>query len=344
MSPKAMIGMSGGVDSSVAAYLVQKAGYQCIGTTMQLHDDAAAQIADAKAVCDRLGMDFCTMDLQKAFRTHVQAHFVAAYENGLTPNPCIECNKHLKFGLFWEEAQKHGCSHIVTGHYARIEKAEDGYRLKKGLEAQKDQSYFLYGIPRQLLAHILFPLGSLDKATVRQIAESQELVTARKKDSQDICFVPDGDYMTFLRSFTGKTYAPGQYLDLSGKVVGQHQGAVAYTLGQRKGLGIALGEPTYVCAKDMSANTVTVGPNEALFHNELLATDWNWLSPAPTAPLRCMAKARSRMTEQPATVYSEGFDYRVVFDEPQRALTPGQAVVLYDGDTVLGGGTISQII
>ena len=343
MAKKVMIGMSGGVDSSVAAFLLASAGYECIGTTMQLHDAAQAQIQDATAVCDRLGISFCSLNAQQAFREKVQAHFVWAYENGLTPNPCIECNKHLKFGLFWEAAKAQGCTHIATGHYARVEEENGIFHLKKGKEAQKDQSYFLYGIPYSLLPHILFPLGELDKASVRQIAESQGLVTARKKDSQDICFVPDGDYMTFLRSFTDKDYAPGNYLDLNGKVVGQHQGAVAYTIGQRKGLGIALGEPVYVCGKDMTKNTVTVGPNDALFQKLLRANDWNWLSPIPTEPLRCMAKARSRMAEQPATVYPEdnGF-YRVEFDDPQRAITPGQAVVLYDNDAVLGGGTITE--
>ncbi len=342
---KVLIGMSGGVDSSAAACLLQREGYRCIGATMQLHDDAAEQVKDAQLVCERMGLDFTVLDMRSAFRTFVQQQFVEAYENGLTPNPCVVCNKNLKFGLFWEAAQKLGCSALATGHYARIGWENGIYTLKKAADEAKDQSYFLYCIPAELLPHIRFPLGDLTKAEARDLAEQNGLVTARKKDSQDICFIPDGDYMTFLRSFTGKRYLPGDYLDLSGKVVGQHQGAVAYTIGQRKGLGIALGKPAYVCAKDMAANTVTVGPNEALFRKSLLANDWNWLSPAPTAPLRCMAKARSRMAEQPATVYpEENGTFRVEFDEPQRAITPGQAVVLYDGDTVLGGGTISNII
>lgn len=341
---KALIGMSGGVDSSAAAVLMQQAGYTCVGATMQLHDDAAQQIPDAKAVCDRLGMDFTVLDMRRDFRTLVQQHFVSSYETGLTPNPCVTCNRHLKFGRMWQEARALGCDILATGHYARIENTPNGWRLKKAADESKDQSYFLYCIPWELLPHIRFPLGDLTKAQARDLVQAQGLITARKKDSQDICFVPDGDYMTFLRIFTGKEYTPGTYLTLDGKAVGTHKGAVAYTIGQRKGLGLAMGEPVYVCGKDMQANTVTVGPNEALFSRELVACDWNWLSPTPTAPLRCMAKARSRMTEQPATLYPAENGFRVVFDEPQRALTPGQAVVLYDGDTVLGGGTIINVI
>ena len=338
---KVMVGMSGGVDSSSAACILKKAGHDCIGATMQLHDDATQQITDARSVCARLDLPFAVLDLQKAFRERVQDHFVAAYEAGVTPNPCIECNKYIKFGLFWEEAQKRGCTHIATGHYARIEEENGRFVLKKALDESKDQSYFLYGIPYPLLAHILFPLGKLTKQEARAIAQDNDLVTAHKKDSQDICFVPEGDYMTFLKAFTGKEYTPGKYLDLQGNPVGTHKGAVAYTIGQRKGLGIALGAPVYVCGKDMQANTVTVGPNEALFQTRLTANDWNWLIPTPAEPMRCLAKARSRMKEQPATVYPlENGCFRVEFDEPQRAITPGQAVVLYEGDRVLGGGTI----
>ena len=342
---KVLIGMSGGVDSSAAACILQAEGYNCIGATMQLHDDAAQQICDAQAVCRRMGMEFTVLNMQDAFRSLVQQQFVDAYESGLTPNPCVVCNKHLKFGLFWEAAQHLGYDAIATGHYARIGCENGVYTLKKAADESKDQSYFLYCIPASLLPHIRFPLGELTKAEARAIAEKHDLINARKKDSQDICFVPDGDYMNFLRSFTGKEYACGAYLDMDGKVVGTHKGAVAYTIGQRKGLGLAMGAPVYVCSKNMAANTVTVGPNEALFSAVLEAADWNWFSPAPTAPLRCMAKARSRMTEQPATVYpAENGVYRVEFDEPQRAITPGQAVVLYEGDTVLGGGTITKTV
>ena len=354
MVDRALIGMSGGVDSSVAAYLTQTAGYECIGATMRLFDSPEStccsldNVEDARAVAFRLGMRFHVFNFTEDFRRQVMEHFAQSYEAGLTPNPCIECNRHLKFSRFLERAKVLGCDYVVTGHYARIRQDETTgrYLLCKAVDSVKDQSYFLYCITQEQLSHTLFPLGSLTKAQVRQIAQEQGFLNAKKRDSQDICFVPDGDYMAFLRSFTGKDYPTGDYLDLSGKVVGQHQGAVGYTLGQRKGLGIAMGQPVYVCHKNMEANTVTVGPNEALFHRTLLANNWNWFPfPDLTEPMRVMAKARSRMTEQPATVYPEenGFA-RVEFDEPQRAITPGQAVVLYNGDMVVGGGTITEVL
>jgi tRNA-specific 2-thiouridylase len=237
---------------------------------------------------------------------------------------------------------------MVTGHYARIrqDEATGRYLLCKAADAAKDQSYFLYAITQEQLKKIRFPLGELTKDQVRSIAQDQGFTNARKRDSQDICFVPDGDYYGFLCRRTGKNYPAGNFLDRSGKVVGKHVGAPAYTLGQRKGLGLAMGAPVYVCAKNMQENTVTVGPNEALFHSVLRAKDWFFFPyPTLTEPIRCKAKARSRMTEQPATVYPEENGFcRVEFDEPQRAITPGQAVVLYDGDMVIGGGTITEVL
>lgn len=353
MAKRALIGMSGGVDSSVAAYLTQQAGFECIGATMQLYNApnaacaAEENVRDAQAVAQRLGMAFHVFDFRNDFRCRVMDHFARSYESGLTPNPCIECNRHLKFTKFLELALDLGCDCIVTGHYARIQKNEatGRYLLRKAKDQAKDQSYFLYGIPQAHLSRVRFPLGELTKAEVRQIADEQGFVNAQKKDSQDICFIPDGDYLSFLKQHTGKDYPAGNYLDLNGNIIGQHNGAVGYTIGQRKGLGIALGAPAYVCAKNMTENTVTLGPNEALFHTTLLANDWNWLAfPALTEPVKLQAKARSRMGEQPATVYPEADGYvRVVFDQPQRALTPGQAVVLYDGDIVVGGGIIREI-
>lgn len=349
---KALIGMSGGVDSSVAAYLMMRQGYTCVGATMRLYTGQdqpccdTTNIDDARGVADRLGIDFHVLDFSQDFRKQVMDHFVSSYEAGLTPNPCVQCNRHLKFDLFLQSALTLGCDCIVTGHYAQIAHNGSRYVLHKAVDASKDQSYFLYSLTQQQLRHTRFPLGELSKADARQIAEEQGFSNAKKRDSQDICFIPDGDYLAFLQRYTGKTYPAGTYLDLDGNAVGTHKSAVAYTLGQRKGLNLAMGEPVYVCAKDMAANTVTVGPNEALYHKELLANDWNWIAiDNLTAPLRVAAKARSRMTEQPATVYpaADGFA-RVVFDEPQRALTPGQAVVLYDGDTVIGGGTITEIL
>ena len=335
----ALIGMSGGVDSSVAAWLMLQQGYRCQGATMRLFENTEE---DALSVCQRLGIPFHVLDNREIFRDTVMEDFVRCYESGLTPNPCILCNRKIKFDLFLQQARQLGCENIVTGHYARIRYENGRYYLYKAADTAKDQSYFLYALTQEQLAHARFPLGELTKPQVRQIAEEQGFINARKSDSQDICFVPDGDYFSFLQRFTGKTYESGDFLDLNGKVVGSHKGAVGYTLGQRKGLGLAMGAPVYVCGKDMACNTVTVGPNEALFTKELVAKDWNWIAfPTLLEPIRCKAKARSRMTEQAATVYPmENGLVKVVFDEPQRAITPGQAVVLYDGDTVLGGGTI----
>lgn len=344
----ALIAMSGGVDSSVAAYLTRQAGFACIGATMLLQESAPEQIQDAQSVAQRMGMPFHVFDCKEAFRCHVMDAFVNAYENGETPNPCIECNRHLKFGLLLEKALELGCDCVVTGHYARIARhpITGRWMLQKARDEAKDQSYFLYALTQNQLSHIRFPLGELTKAEAREIAETQGFVTARKKDSQDICFIPDGDYSAFLRRYTGKTYTAGDFLDTNGKVIGRHKGAVGYTLGQRKGLGLSMGAPVYVCAKDMVANTVTVGTNADLMHTTLLAGNWIWQAiDAIDAPIHVTAKARSRMTEQPATVYpGENGLVKVVFNQPQRALTPGQAIVLYDGDCVIGGGTIQKVL
>lgn len=346
MSEKALIAMSGGVDSSVAAWLTMQAGFSCTGATMQLLDQPSSDASDARAIAERLEISFHILDLRQAFRQDVVEAFVRCYEAGLTPNPCIVCNRRLKFGRLLDAALSLDCRYIVTGHYARIVEENDRFLLKKAADPAKDQSYFLYSLTQYQLSHIRFPLGELTKEDARKIAEEQGFLNARKRDSQDICFIPDGDYFAFLQKYTGKDYPAGDFLNMDGKVVGRHQGAVAYTRGQRKGLGLAMGHPVYVCGKDMKKNTVTVGENEALFSTSLLADDWNFFPfDTLTAPLRCKAKARSRMEEQPATVYPEENGLcRVVFDEPQRALTTGQAVVLYDGDTVLGGGTIREVL
>lgn len=344
---KALIAMSGGVDSSVAAFLSLQEGYECVGGTMELLCDPSGDAGDARAVAKRLNMDFHVFPMQERFRQQVMDKFVRCYEEGLTPNPCVDCNRNLKFGALLEQALSLGCEYVVTGHYCRIvQDPETGrYGLYKAVDDSKDQSYFLYALTQQQLRHIHFPLGNLTKEEARQIAHEQGFINARKKDSQDICFVPNGDYMEFIRTYTGKKYPGGNFLDQSGKVVGRHNGAIGYTRGQRKGLGLAMGQPVYVCSKDMEKNTVTVGSNEVLFSTTLLAEDWTFFPfDALTAPLRCKAKARSRMAEQPATAYpmADG-RVKVVFDAPQRALTTGQAIVLYDGDAVLGGGTITEV-
>ena len=356
---KALIAMSGGVDSSVAAYLTMQEGFDCIGVTMRLYDnmpdDSTADntccsledVEDARSVARRLGIPFYAFNFKADFKEKVIEQFIRCYECGLTPNPCIECNRHLKFDRLLRRGMELGCDYVVTGHYAQIRQDEKTGRwiLYRAADPSKDQSYVLYALTQEQLAHTRFPLGALSKAEARAIAEAQGFVNARKHDSQDICFVPDGDYAAFMERYTGKSYPGGDFLNLDGKVVGHHQGAVRYTLGQRKGLGLAMGAPVYVCAKDMERNTVTVGPSQALFSDSLIAEDWNWFPfPALTQPLHVTAKARYNQPPQPATVYPEGNgSARVVFDAPQRALTPGQAVVLYDGDMVVGGGTITKV-
>lgn len=341
-----MIGMSGGVDSSVAAHLMLRDGFRCIGCNMILTDTTG--VDDARAICGRLGIPFRTMELRDEFSRLVMEHFAQVYEAGGTPNPCIRCNRTLKFGIMLEGALAQGCDGIVTGHYARIVKDPETGRsfLYKALDTAKDQTYFLYGLTQHQLSHCHFPLGGLTKPQVRQLAEELGLLNARKKDSQDICFVPGGDYMAFLENYRSAEYPRGNFLDMDGNTVGTHRGAVAYTLGQRKGLGLAMGEPVYVCGKDMQANTVTVGPNDALFSPALLANDLNWIPfESLTQPLKASAKIRHSQKEYPCTVYPlEDGSVRVVFEQSQRAVSPGQAVVFYQGDLVLGGGTITAAL
>lgn len=353
MKNNALVAMSGGVDSSVALWLTLQAGFSCRGAYMQmcskalLGQEPGQDAQDAAAVAQRLDIPFCTLDATRDFTALVAEHFVTAYEAGLTPNPCIQCNKTMKFGLLLQKALEMGCDTLVTGHYARVCRDEQTgrYLLKKAKDENKDQSYFLACLSQEQLSHVYLPLGALTKEQVRQIAQEQGFINARKRDSQDICFIPDGDHVGFMERYRGKGYPAGDYLDLTGKVLGQHKGAAGYTIGQRKGLGIALGAPAYVCAKDMKANTVTLGPNEALFKKGLRAVDWNWFPfPALDAPIRVLAKVRYRHIPQRATVYPEETGAaRVEFDEPQRAITTGQAVVLYDADTVIGSGTITEV-
>ena len=356
---KALIAMSGGVDSAVAAYLMKRSDWDCIGVTMRLFDNkilgeelestccSLDDVEDARAVARRLGFPFYVFNFTGDFEEKVIRKFIRCYECGATPNPCIDCNRHLKFDQLMRRAEELGCDCVVTGHYARILQDPDTgrYLLYRATDPAKDQSYVLYSLTQYQLAHTQFPLGGMSKTETRAIAEEQGFINAKKQDSQDICFVPDGDYVAFMERYTGKSYPAGDFLDLDGKVVGKHRGAVAYTLGQRKGLGLAMGAPVYVCGKNMDDNTVTVGPNEALFSTTLVAEDWNWFPfETLTEPIRVQAKARYNQPPQSATVYpGEGGTATVVFDAPQRALTPGQAVVLYDGELVVGGGTITEV-
>lgn len=352
MTKKAIIAMSGGVDSSVAAFLMQQAGYTCIGATMRLHggEDATCgssrDVADARSVATSLGMEFRVFDFSDAFRREVVDRFVCAYEQGRTPNPCIDCNRHLKFDRLYRAAQDLGLDCVVTGHYARIERTASGrYLLKKGATAEKDQSYVLYSLTQDQLAHTRFPLGGMRKEDVRALAEAQGFLNAKKLDSQDICFVPDGDYAAFIRRYTGKDYPPGDFVDVDGNVIGQHKGLICYTIGQRRGLGVAAGKPIYVKQLQAEENRVVLADNEQLYDSTVLAERFNWIAyDAPHQPVRVKARARYHHPEQPATatVLPDG-RVEITFDTPQRALTCGQAVVLYDGDTVVGGGTICQV-
>lgn len=353
---KALIGMSGGVDSSVAALLMMEAGYECIGATMRLYDGQITtpdggktccsldDVEDARSVAHRLGIRHYVFNFSQEFREQVMDKFVSTYYEGGTPNPCIDCNRHLKFGKLLQRARELDCDTVVSGHYARVERDEatGRYLLKRAADRAKDQTYFLACLTQEQLSRIQFPLGGLTKAQVRDIAQAHGFLNARKHDSQDICFVPGGDYTAFLAEYTGHAPEAGDFIDLEGKTIGSHRGTVCYTIGQRRGLGLSMGQPVYVCGKDMAANTVTVGPNEALFSRELWAKDWVFFPfDTLTEPLTVTAKIRHSQFDQPATVYpGENGLARVVFDQPQRAISPGQAVVLYQGDTVLGGGTI----
>ena len=356
--PGALIAMSGGVDSSVAAWLMQRDGFDCTGITMRLTRNEAVDteglhtccserdIEDAAEVAYAMDIPYEVLDFTADFQEKIIDKFIRVYEAGGTPNPCIDCNKYMKFDHLLRWAEAHGLDYVVTGHYARVEQDEATGRwlLKKGLDEGKDQSYVLYNLTQEQLAHVRLPLGGLHKSEVRALAEEQGFVNARKHDSQDICFVPDGDYARFMEDFTGKHYPAGDFLDVSGKKVGTHSGAVRYTIGQRKGLGLAMGAPVYVCAKDMQANTVTVGPEAELFDTIVYADEVNWIAiPELTGPLRVTARTRYHQVEQAATVYPAECGFRLEFDQPQRAPTPGQAVVLYQGDTVLGGGTIVRV-
>ncbi len=354
MSQKALIAMSGGVDSSVAALLMQEKGCDCIGATMRLfqNEDAGMprgksccsldDVEDARSVACSLGMPYYVFNFMENFQSEVIARFISSYESGATPNPCIDCNRTMKFGKLYQRAAMLGCDCVATGHYARIEKESGRYLLKKAADETKDQSYVLYFMTQEQLAYTQFPLGDLHKTEVRRIAEAHGLVNARKHESQDICFVPDGDYAKAIERISGKTYPFGNFIDRGGAVLGEHKGIIRYTVGQRKGLGLSLQEPMYVCEKRTEDNTVILGRNEDLYSGELDAEDFNWIAfENPPEFLRVKAKIRYRQPEQWATVTSTGTGaVHLVFDEPQHAVAKGQAVVLYDGDFVLGGGII----
>lgn len=347
--------MSGGVDSAVSALILQENGYECIGATMKLTPPEATaaqptksccnpeEILHARAVAELLHIPHSVIDLSENFCRHVVDYFVKTYLSGDTPNPCVICNQTMKFGKLLEYAKAIKCAKIATGHYARVEQNAGGrFLLKTARDPSKDQTYVLWTLTQEQLSHTLFPLGELLKSQVREIALSHGFQNAQKQDSQDICFVPDGDYAAFIERYTGKEYPAGKFLDRDGNLLGEHRGMIRYTIGQRKGLGLAFGEPTYVCAKNAADNTVTLGKNEDLFSRDLTARNVNLIAlPKLDRPLRVQAKIRYRAN--PADAWVEQIDehhVKVRFDVPQRAISPGQSLVLYDGSIVVGGGII----
>ncbi len=340
MKKRALVAMSGGVDSAVSAYLAKKEGYECIGATMILcnRKKAIAEANDARRVCEKLGIEHYTIDYTKEFEDIVINSFVNSYMQGKTPNPCIVCNQSLKFGLLFSKAKELGCDTVVTGHYAI---AENGV-IKKAKDLKKDQSYVLWSIPKDNLGSVYFPLGYYTKDEVRKIALQNGFVSARKSDSQDICFVADGDYASFIENHTGKKAPKGNFVDMQGNVLGTHEGIIRYTVGQRKGLGIAFGKPMYVKGKSSLSNEVVLCSDRELFNTEVTASDVNILCDDQFKnEIRAKAKIRYNQTEQDCTVYPmENGRMKIVFDVPQRAAAPGQSVVVYMDDVVFGGGVI----
>jgi tRNA-specific 2-thiouridylase len=348
LNKRALIAMSGGVDSTVAAILMQEAGYDCIGATMKLIANGGSKccsledINDAREAAYKLGIPHYVLNYTEDFTRYVIEPFIASYERGTTPNPCIECNRYMKFSLLLHRAMELEAETLVTGHYARIEQSGGRWLLKKGIDPHKDQSYVLYMMSQEELSHTAFPLGELSKATVREIAASHNLSNSEKTESQDICFVDNDDYASFIESYTAKQYPTGDITDIDGKVLGKHRGLIRYTLGQRRGLGIACNRPVYVAAKNIETNTLVVGDESTLYSKNCNVAYLNLVACENLfQPVRLGIKTRYLQKESIALVEQTGNDTACVeFEEPQRAITPGQAAVFYDGDIVVGGGTI----
>ncbi|MCR5207921.1 MAG: tRNA 2-thiouridine(34) synthase MnmA [Eubacterium sp.] len=348
---KAIIAMSGGVDSSVAAYLMKTSGYECIGATMKLYDNEAVNlsdksccteedVADARAVAEKLGIPYYVFNFKDEFEKKVIENFISVYERGGTPNPCIQCNRYLKFEKLMTRMRELGFDYVVTGHYASVEEKNGRFYLKKGKDSSKDQSYVLYSLTQEQLSHTVFPLGEYTKQEIRRIADKQGFINADKSESQDICFVPDGDYSAFIEKYRGYKYPNGSFVNKNGDVLGEHSGIIRYTVGQRKGLGIAVGHPVYVIRKDTEKNEVVLGSNEDLFTDTVIVEDFNLIYPETEKELRCKAKIRYNIKEADCTAVINKDRAVLKFDKPVRAAASGQAAVLYDGEYVIGGGTI----
>ncbi len=355
MNKRVVVAMSGGVDSSVCAALLHARGYECIGVTMKLWDGPEAveghhktcctmdDVSDARRVAGQLGIPFYVANFKEPFARHVIDDFISSYQNGYTPNPCTQCNRHLKFAALQQRAQQLGADCVATGHYASVVRNDDGrHRIRRGRDAGKDQSYFLFDLSQEQLSHAMFPLGDFSKNEVRDMASQFNLKVATKAESQEICFIPDGDYRTFLRPrLEADTFRPGPIVDTSGKALGEHQGLPFYTVGQRRGLGIAAAQPLHVVSVQPTDNTLVVGTRHEATRDTFTVERLNWMQTPPERPLDTTVQIRYRQQPIPATVHPvDGEQARVELREPQFAVAPGQAAVFYDGDTVIGGGWI----